>query len=86
MDDMDKDTEKEKLLKICETWIAAAKDSETIKHIFAVMDTLDGTKLQKYINEADEFLKGIKQIPNVKEIRDYVKQDREKVDGGLPLF
>jgi len=83
---MDKAIEKEKLLKICETWIAAAKDSETIKHIFAVMDTIGGTQLKKYITEASEFLKGIKQTKDVKEIRDYVKQDREKTDGGNPLF
>jgi len=86
MDDMDKAIEKEKLLKICETWIAAAKDSETIKHIFAVMDTIGGSRLQKYINEADEFLKGIKQTKNVKEIRDYVKQDREEIDRGRELL
>ena len=83
---MDKAIEKEKLLKICETWIAAAKDSETIKHIFAVMDTIGGSRLQKYINEADEFLKGIKQTKNVKEIRDYVKQDREEIDRGRELL
>lgn len=78
--------EKEKLIKICETWISAAKDSETIKHIFAVMDNIGGTRLKKYINEADHFLANIKQTKNVKEIREYVKQNRENIGRGNSLF
>lgn len=66
---------KEKCIKICERWISIAKDSETIKHIFAVMDTIGGTKLQKYIDEAGEFLKSCKQTNEVKEIRDEIGKD-----------
>ena len=74
---------KEKCIKICERWIILAvkrEDSETIKHIYAVMDTIDGTKLQKYIDEADKFLKSIKQTNEVKEIQDEIrkKTDRER--------
>lgn len=71
---------KEKCIKICERWISIAKDSETIKHIYAVMDTIGGTKLQKYIDEADKFLAGIKQTKEVKEIQDEIrkKTDRER--------
>lgn len=77
---------KEKCIKICERWISIARDSETIKHIFAVMDTIEGTTLQKYIDEANDFLAGIKQTKEVKEILDYVKQDREVSDPGRDLF
>ena len=82
MDDMEEDI-KEKCIKICERWISIAKDSETIKHIFAVMDTIGGTKLEKYIHEADEFLASIKQTNEVKEIRDEI---REAADRGRELF
>lgn len=74
---------KEKCIKICERWISIAKDSETIKHIYAVMDTIGGTKLQKYITEAEEFLKGIKQTREVKEIRDEIGKG---IDPGRDLF
>jgi len=80
------ESEKERLIKICDRWIDIAKDSETIKHIFAVQDVIAGTQLQKYIDEANEFLKGIKQTKEVKEIRGYVTQDRENSDSGLELF
>ena len=74
---------KEKCIKICERWISIAKDSETIKHIYAVMDTIGGTKILKYINEADEFLKSIKQTNEVKEIRNEI---RKEADRGCSLF
>lgn len=80
---------KEKYIKICERWIELAvsrRDSEKIKKIYSVMDTIGGTKLQKYIYEADEFLKSIKQTAEVKEVRNYVKQDREEVDRSRSLF
>jgi len=73
---MEENSEKERMIGICERWISIAKDSETIKKIYSVMDTIGGTQLTKYINEADEFLKSIKQTVEVKEIRNYVKQDR----------
>jgi hypothetical protein len=82
MDDMEEDIE-EKLIKICERWISIAKDSETIKHIYAVMDTIGGTKLEKYITEANDFLAGIKQTKEVKEIRNEIGK---KTDGGVSLF
>ena len=74
---------KEKCIKICEIWIGIAKDSETIKHIFAVMDTIGGTKLQKYIDEANKFLADIKQTDEVKEIRNEIGK---KTDRGRELF
>ena len=80
------ESEKKRMIGICERWISIAKDSETIKKIFSVMDTIGGTTLIKYTDEADEFLKNIKQTKEVKEIREYVKQDRETVDSGLQLF
>jgi len=80
------ESEKKRMIGICERWISIAKDSETIKKIFSVMDTIDGTTLLKYVNEADEFLKTIKQTREVKEIRGYVKQDREEAHGELSLF
>ena len=83
---MEENSEKERLIKICERWISIAHDSDTIKNIYSVMDTIGGTTLSKYINEADEFLKKIKQTREVKEIRNYVKQDRETIDRGVPLF
>ena len=83
---MEENSEKKRMIGICERWISIAKDSETIKKIFSVMDTIGGTTLLKYVNEADEFLKSIKQTREVKEIREYVKQDREEIDRGLPLF
>jgi len=86
MDDMEENSEKKRMIKICERWISIARDSETIKKIYSVMDTIGGTTLLKYVNEADEFLKSIKQTKEVKEIRAYVKQDREVADSGLSLF
>ena len=80
------ESEKKRMIGICERWISIAKDSETIKKIFSVMDTIDGTTLLKYVNEADEFLKSIKQTREVKEIREYVKQDRKEIDRGVSLF
>lgn len=82
MDDMEEDI-KEKCINICERWISIAKDTETIKHIYAVMDTIGGTKILKYIHEADEFLKGIKQTREVKEIRNEI---RKEADRGRSLF
>ncbi len=75
--------DKKKVIKICESWIDIAvirKDSDKIKKIYSVLDTIDGTTIEKYINEAKEFLKSIKQTADVKEVRDYVKQDREETD------
>ena len=83
---MEENSEKKRMIGICERWISIAKDSETIKKIFSVMDTIDGTTLLKYVNEADEFLKSIKQTREVKEIRGYVKQDRKEIDRGVSLF
>ena len=83
---MEENSEKKRMIGICERWISIAKDSETIKKIYSVMDVIGGTQLTKYINEADEFLKSIKQTAGVKEIRKYVKQDREEIDGELSLF
>ena len=80
---MDEDIEKKKCIKICERWIDIAKDSETIKHIYAVMDTIDGTKLVKYIKEANDFLESIKQTKEVKEVRDEIGKD---TDRGRDLF
>ena len=84
---MDENIEKkEACIKICERWIDLAvshRNSETIKHIFAVMDTIGGTKIQKYINEAEEFLSSIKQTNEVKEIRDEI---RKEADPGRDLF
>ena len=86
MDDMEENSEKKRMIGICERWVGIAKDSETIKKIYSVMDTIGGTTLLKYVNEADEFLKSIKQTREVKEIREYVKQDRKEIDRGLSLF
>ncbi len=81
--------EKSKVIKICEHWIdiaVARKDSEKIKKIYSVLDTIDGTTIEKYINEAKEFLKSIKQTPDVKEVRDYVEQIGEGTDRGIDLL
>jgi len=83
---MEENSEKERLIKICERWVEVAKDPEMIKKVYSVIDVLGGTKLTKYITEANEFLKSIKQTQEVKEIRAYVKQDREETDRGRSLF
>jgi len=78
---MEEDFKKEKLIKICERWIDLAvrkEDSGMIKHIYAVMDTIGGTKLQKYIHEAEEFLKSIKQTNEVKEIRNEIRKEADR--------
>ncbi len=80
--------DKKKVIKICESWIDIAvirKDSDKIKKIYSVLDTIDGTTIEKYINEAKEFLKSIKQTADVLEVREYVKK-REETDGGNSLF
>ena len=80
--------DKKKVIKICEHWIDIAvirKDSEKIKKIYSVLDTIDGTIIEKYIVEAKEFLKSIKQTADVLEVREYVKK-REETDRGNSLF
>ncbi len=74
---------KKRCLNICRRWICIAKDSETIKHIFSVMDTIGGTKIQEYIDDANKFLEKIKQTDEVKEIRNEI---RKNADRGLSLF
>ena len=85
MDDMEEDS-KEKCIKICERWIGLAvtrKDSEKIKKIYSVIDTISGTKSEKYIAEAKEFLAGLKQTNEVKEIRNEIGKE---TDRGVSLF
>jgi len=78
--------EKMKCIRICEKWLYATTASEILKNIYAVMDTIEGSTLKSQITRADEFLKTIKQTREVKEIRGYVKQDREEAHGELSLF
>ncbi len=84
---MDKSAE-EACIKICEKWNKAAilkKNPETVKKIFAVLDLIEGTKLESQISIASKFLKTITQNSDVKEVRDYVKK-RKEIDGGYQLF
>ena len=86
---MDKDIEKKKCIVICEKWIDLAvkrEDSEKIKKIYSVLDTIDGTTIEKYRTEAKEFLAGLRQIPEVKEVKKYVEQIGENTGRGVSLF
>lgn len=84
---MDKDI-KTKCIEICERWLGIVrmrKEIETTKHIFAVLDVIDGATTEKQRQEAKQFLSSIKQTQEVKEVRAYVKK-RKETDRGVSLF
>jgi len=86
---MEENSEKERLIKICEKWNQAAITKQKpgiVKKIFAIIDIIQGIESKQQRDIAEEFLKSIHQTKEVKEVRNYVKQDREEANGELQLF